>query len=137
MEIILVLAIFLILAVASLSYTADNLGTQNLKTAGLGVTSSLSEARNSALQGFHDSAHGVYFDTNNSQYVLFSGNNYATRDAGYDYVQYWSSSLSVTPSTPFEVVFTKLTGTTTAQTIIFSANNQQEVIQVNSEGIIE
>ncbi|MEN9390285.1 MAG: hypothetical protein RLZZ283_385 [Candidatus Parcubacteria bacterium] len=104
------------------------------------LVSALHRARSQAVNNMcfdpvctDGSAHGVYIDTANHQYIVFEGASYATRHAGVD--QVYDGTPSVTVAGPTEIVFTELSGAATPGSIVLTfVSGKTSTIDVTSEG---
>ncbi len=91
----------------------------------------LEKARNQALNNIGQSNHGVYFQTSN--YVIFQGNSYASRNSAYD--QIIPASSLINRSGLQEIIFNQLNGeSSTSGDIILSGGNHTSTISINNEG---
>ena len=140
LELLIVLAIFFIIATAVITYAAQGYSRQQLLAAEVGIRTSLKEARDLAKEGFADMPHGVYFDKSASSYTIYAGSSYATRDTAYDFQQFWHPSIEISDpaSLTFEINFTQDTGTSTATMITLqSPNGATKNLLINNSGVIE
>lgn len=92
----------------------------------------LEQARNFSMVNRYESPHGVLVDAN--QFVIFQGNSYVTRNPIQDLT--FPRNGTVTITGPDELVFTSLSGTTTASTYTFVSQHRNVVISVNYHGAI-
>lgn len=93
----------------------------------------LQKARSSAMANVGESSHGVYFDNVSSNIILFRGTSYAT-SSPYNLKVEKSKVVSI--SGPSAVIFTPLSGTSTAGIITLSDGIRNSLITVNNEGQI-
>ncbi|KKR55704.1 MAG: hypothetical protein UT92_C0001G0047 [Candidatus Curtissbacteria bacterium GW2011_GWA1_40_24] len=96
----------------------------------------LRKARSRAMSNINQSAHGIYIGS--SQYVLFQGSSYASRDSQFD--QIFDKSKAVSASGLNEAVFSPSRGDSSASgTIILTDINagRTRAIEINYEGRIK
>lgn len=96
----------------------------------------LQKARSSAMANIGETSHGVYFgDTANT--ILFRGTSYTT-SSPYNLKIERSKAVSISASStvPSAIVFTPLSGTSTAGTITLTDGVRNSIITVNNEGAI-
>ncbi len=98
------------------------------------VVSIIQKVRSQSLANINESKHGVYFGTNN--YVIFQGENYASRNATYDEIIQANSLVSHSGLT--EIVFDQLTGLPAATaSIVLSDGLRSSTISIGNEGRID
>lgn len=98
------------------------------------VVSIIQKVRSQSLANINESKHGVYFGTNN--YVIFQGENYASRNATYDEIIQANSLVSHSGLT--EIVFDQLTGLPSATaSIVLSDGLRSSTISIGNEGRID
>ncbi|MFH1142363.1 MAG: hypothetical protein V1695_01475 [Candidatus Uhrbacteria bacterium] len=88
-----------------------------------------------AIAGLNNSNHGIYLLT--SQYTLYQGDNYTTRDQSQDIVRNMSEKILLSGIT--EINFEKKTGEpsqTGTITLTNTADNSTEVIDIKVSGTI-
>jgi prepilin-type N-terminal cleavage/methylation domain-containing protein len=133
-ELLIVIALFAMILSLGLvigfdSYRRDTLiGERNT------LISAMQKARSQAINNIGDKSHGFYFDGSN--YVVFKGNSYATRDASEDLVIPKNPSIII--SGMAEVVFGQLTGDASpaSYNIVLTDGVSSSTISVNGEGRI-
>jgi len=139
-EILLTTAILLVVMGVSTTYLTSQYSSQYLRQAALDIRSSLVQARSLSAQGYDNKPQGVYFDKATRIFTIYSGDNYAARDASYDLSNFWNQQITISQpvASTFEINFTKLSGTTTPQTIILSApDGSQETLIINQYGLVQ
>ena len=88
-----------------------------------------------AISGLNDSSHGVYLLS--SQYIMYQGGSYTTRDVSQDIIRYTQSNIILSGIS--EINFEQKTGTPSNTGTIVLTNtidNSTEVIDVQSSGTI-
>jgi prepilin-type N-terminal cleavage/methylation domain-containing protein len=100
----------------------------------------LQTARSDALNNIDEKRHGVAIHPGGYDgYVIFEGDNYASRDVSKDESTKSSYNVSFTPTTPSEVVFDQLTGDANYDgdiTLMDPQRNMTANISINHEGKI-
>lgn len=129
--VVVVLSLLLSLSVA--------VGLRFLKTAYIGsavdeVNTILRKARDQSMSQDKDSAFGISFSS--TQYILFKGNSFASRNPSFDEV--YNLPPGVTASGLSEVVFAKLTGipSPSSGNVILTSDSEIRTISINSIGRI-
>jgi len=92
----------------------------------------LEQARNFSMINRSESPHGILIDAN--QFVIFQGGSYAARNPAQDLT--FPRNGIVTITGPNEIVFTALSGTTTASVYTFTNQHRSVAISVNYHGAI-
>jgi len=135
-EILIALFILAILLGLTIPVGLNLLRSEQLGTATDDVIQTLRRAESFARTQENDSSYGILFTS--SDYTLFKGNSFATRDPAFD--QVYELSRGVTASTTLlgnEVKFEKLTGKpNNSGTITLTSGAGSETIEVNSIGRI-
>lgn len=133
-EIVLVVALFTI--VAGMLVVLDNnfIAKNDLDVASETVTESLRRARILSTASSGDEVWGVHVA--NGSVTIFRGDSYSARDAEYDEVSYISSSVAV--SGVREVVFGKVYGipSVVGEIVLSSDINSSRVVAINEAGIV-
>lgn len=117
-EILLVLAIFGVLLVSSVIALGSLRGGSDLQAEARGLSRVLELARNRTIASEGDARYGVYAtSTNPHRYILFRGDDYASRVVAEDKVYELREtiefdSISFGGAVPEEVVFDRIQGTT-------------------------
>lgn len=111
------------------------------------ITQTLRSAREQAVAGYNDSAHGVFFHidpTGADSYVLYQGSSYVTRNTAYDQTKIIESTLSFQNSSfaltgaDVDVNFSKSLGVPNniGTLLINHSVSGQKSITVNSLGTV-
>ena len=116
LEMTLVLALVLVLAMTAGMSLSGFFSSRQLETYTDAVTQSLRQAQTYAMARYRDSTWGIYFDTDSNRWTLFKGDSFATRDTAFDLVSSLPAPLAFT-NIAFneggsEMVFNKSTGET-------------------------
>ena len=131
-EVLITLGIFLLVSTVAVVVGLDSYQRVNFRSDVATAAALLQKARSSAMSNVNEASHGVYFDNTAKQFVLFQGNDYASRAPAQDVIIDFSKGVTVTVE---EVVFTQLSGAaTTDGGIEFSSNGQPVTIEVNADG---
>src|SRR3989344_6838287 len=136
-EILMVIAIISLLAGMGLFISMDFYRSYSFRSDRDMTVSILERARAKSLANINSSAHGVYFDSGSSEFVLFQGDSYSDpgRDTSLDQEISLNSGIAVTGIN--EVVFEQLTGNASiAGDMVLSYGVQSAVITFNEEGRI-
>lgn len=133
-EVVVVLAIVgIIFGVSATVY--KNLYRQNdLEVASGALVKSLRYASANAEQGVRNSRWGIKIA--DGQIVIFSGNDYVSRNAGYDIAFRYPSNLAASGTTEF--IFEKVTGMPLiiGTTTITDQSSSTKQIYINAKGTI-
>ena len=89
-------------------------------------------ARNLSMTNHNEADHGLYVDGSN--FVVFQGPNYATRDISQD--KRFPRNTVISVSGPTELVFTALSGRTASTTYSVSNQSRNWDVYVNVEGLV-
>lgn len=139
MEIIVVLAILGFVISIGLLVSLDFYKTYAYKSERNILVGVLEKARSRSMANINQSAHGVYIDTTNHNYIIFQGQTYATRNSSYDQVFPINPSINLigVPSLPAAVVFSRLSGTTTSETLTMSdGTGRTGTVDIGTDGQI-
>jgi prepilin-type N-terminal cleavage/methylation domain-containing protein len=99
------------------------------------VVTLLETARTEALTNIDGKAHGVHIDATN--FTLFTtASTYALRDTTKDRPYARTTGVTVSPSSA-DIIFTQLSGTTTAITLTFTDIGNSASVDINIEGRID
>ncbi len=139
-EIVIVMAIFSILAVSLLFLDLNNFRGDSFRAEVTTIGTLLQTARANSLNNIDQAPHGVAFfpfDYPHS-YVLFEGESYGLRDATRDQVFDASYPILFAATAPTEVVFSQLSGDAPITSISMKDSQRPAVpsrfITINSEG---
>ncbi len=134
-EILLVLGLMAILFSLGLLVSMDFYRQKILGAERDIVVAVLKRARNEAQNNINQSSHGVYLGSA-SNYVIFQGNTYASRNTNFD--EMFSRSGGIVLNGPSELAFSSLDGSSSVSgTISISNGIQTSTISVNTEGRID
>src|SRR3989338_10732200 len=123
LEVMIVVAILAIIMGATMSSGFGFYTNQSLIGERDGLTSLLRHARGRAMNNTNQSSHGVYISTSTNQYILFQGASYASRSQDYDLP--FPKSPGATFTVPSEILFTAVTGVSSASgTITLSVGKE-------------
>lgn len=132
-EIIVVVALFAIVAGFGLFVSMDSYRSYNFRSERNLVISLLQKARTESMANINQTPHGVHVDAN--QYVLFQGSPYSSSNPSN---QVFPASSIVSHSGMTEVTFDQLSGNASVTggnlTIQQAINNS--IISINNEGQI-
>jgi prepilin-type N-terminal cleavage/methylation domain-containing protein len=132
-EMLLVIALFMILAGLSTPFYARFLTQNNVNNVVDQLSGQLRKAQIYAMMGRQNGAWGV--TVNSGAIILFQGSSYATRNSAFDEKFLLNPNISITGLT--EVVFAKVSGLpSTTPTIVITGNNSSKTVTVNSQGVI-
>ncbi|PJC65463.1 MAG: hypothetical protein CO020_00525 [Candidatus Colwellbacteria bacterium CG_4_9_14_0_2_um_filter_50_12] len=133
LEIIIVVALFAILAALGLFIGLDLYRGYALASERSTVVNILEKARSQSVNNINQTPHGVHFT--GSAYVIFQGASYASRDQSYDEVI--TSAPGVTAGGVTETVFTQLEGSANPTGEVTVSNGLKSMtISINNEGRI-
>ncbi|MEI6378176.1 MAG: hypothetical protein WCO55_00815 [Candidatus Falkowbacteria bacterium] len=133
-EILLVFAITAVMAILTIPGAVNYFSRQSLDETTSQLSVDLRRVRDQAMAGKNDASWGIRQFGN--YYVLFEGSTFATRDTTEDLTV--NLDNGVTLSGPSELVFYKLTGTSTASSTFNLANSVVNYnVYVDSNGKIE
>lgn len=131
-EIVIAMAILVIIAGSGFYAGFGQFQSYSLRTDRDTVVSLLQKARSRAMNNIGQVKHG--FSIQGSNYVVFEGSSYATRNVGADQIIPKSSLVSL--SGVSEVIFDQLTGdvSTGAGSITLTVAEADQIITINNEG---
>lgn len=133
LEILLVIGIISILLVFIVPVSLDFYKSQQLETQTQSVIQTLRRAQSKAMSVELDSSFGVYIGVSN--YTLFKGNSYLSRDAQYDEIFDLPELINLTGLS--EVVFSKFEGKPNViGNVILTSNSDTRTININQVGRI-
>lgn len=142
LEILLVVTILAIFATISRDFYANYVKGIGLESNQKIIISSLKLARDKAMNGLEDRNWGVHFVNGSKDYyeIFSSPTSYADGARKTIETDYLSNNIvyfSPIEGVNKDVVFNKINATTTAETIIISADNIQKAISISTQGNIE
>ena len=82
LELIIVVSIFMLLVLAAMPRMMSGLYANQIEVTGQELVHVIREAQSNAMDSYYGTAWGVHFET--TEYVLFSGNDFRTRDTSLD-----------------------------------------------------
>lgn len=140
-ELIMTVGIFLILVAITLPMISSTLLRQQLAQADRQLVHVLRKAQSQASTQYKVSAWGVQLDSAEGEYILFSGDSYATRDPLNDIEYQLPSSVSFSSISlnggGSELVFTQAEGETEDYgTIELSRGDEVSTITVDALGYV-
>ncbi len=137
-----VLAIVLVVSVSAFSFLTKKSDLDSLRD---NIVSALQLAKNKTLASEKANQYGIYFDisTDPDQYVIFQGDNYASRNISFDEINKFSKTTRISAvnfnGIGSEVVFNRLNGATNNYGSIVLAStktNETRIIYVYPSGEI-
>jgi len=126
-EITLVIALIIIIFGFGLTISFDSYRKDNLKAERDTLISVLQKARNESINNLNNTPHGFYFD--GTDYILFDGSSYASRDASRDLKIVKNPSITIGGLT--EIVFEQLDGNANPIGDITLSDGINPVISIN------
>lgn len=143
-ELLVVVAIFVILAAASVPVYGNWQSSAQMDTAVSEIVQGLRLAKTKSAAGFNNSVHGIYFEINaagSDRFIIYQGSSYASRDTDHDQETELSGALSLaTTLTGNEIGFSKGLGeptTTGTVTILHSGSSESVMISINGLGVVD
>lgn len=140
-EVLITLGLIAIVAVIVSVVDINNFRGDSFRTEVSTIGTALQTARANSFNNINQKKHGVAFNPAGiNGYVIFEGDTYASRDVTKDVVLSPSYSISFSPSSPSEVVFSQLSGDANYNGDITLTDTQRGVsskININNEGKIE
>lgn len=136
-EMVIVIVLLLAIGAVSIGAFVQFYQTSLVDDTSRTLKDMLRRARAQAMAQRNNAAWGVRVVTTTDMVVLFEGNSYATRDVPEDESFELPGDVIVS-STVYEVVFSRLYGTSTASTTWQITNGGvSDVILINSAGLIQ
>lgn len=96
------------------------------------IVKDLRLVQNLAIVSQDNTKHGIHFINGTRSYILFGGDGWETKTYTKDRER--SLGIEITPSVNSDQIFTRLTGTTTAQTIAIELSGKTKNITVTANG---
>lgn len=132
-EIIFVMGLFAFIGAISLPYTIDTYKHYLLSTETQMIIGILRRAEGMAIANKYGDSFGVSIQ--GTQYVLFRGSNYSSRNIPYDELYPKSESVAVLPLS--EIVFQPISGKPGQATVFtLSSSGSTQQIDINAQGTI-
>lgn len=131
-ELLVTISVFAILVALSVVTFTGVFDTNEISTEREIVIALLRKARSSAVNNLGTSDHGLYIAS--ASYVLFEGTSYATRDTNEDETYERAEFVTITGAD--EIIFARLTGSTTSTSFSLSAYETSTTVLINNEGTI-
>lgn len=139
-ELLVVFGILVVVAVFSVPFIQTFQVTSDIYTHSDSIVKTLRKAQQQAIAGQNSSDWGVYFDSLNNKFILFKGDDYATRDAEFDQETEYAQSFNISTNFGDEVYFSLYSGeSSTVGTTTVTSFNVSEVknIVIKSSGVIQ
>lgn len=138
-ELIIVMAILAVVGALSVPFIQSFQVSSNLSTHTTTITQTLRRAQQQAIAGQNSSSWGVYFDDGVKMFILFLGNDFATRDQSYDLATDYPEVFTVTTNFADEIYFSIFSGqpSTVGTVNVSSLNNETKTISIDSFGLIQ
>lgn len=133
-EVMLVMALTFVVGVFVSPVGVSFYKSQLLNETSDGLVSALREAQSLSMSGKDNQAFGIYMGE--GEYVVFTGDTYASRIVSEDLVFPFATSVSITG--PSEVTFSKLTGEPSYEgALIVSLGDKERRIEILGSGNID
>jgi prepilin-type N-terminal cleavage/methylation domain-containing protein len=141
LELLLVIAVLAIIAAMSRDSFSSFLGGSGLKDSAQMIAYDLRSIRNQAMNGANDRNWGIHFvNGTDDYYEIFSSpdgySDIAKEITRTDYLKNNVVFSNPAESSSLDVVFNKISGTTTAVGIVLGLGLEQQIIAVNSQGLV-
>jgi prepilin-type N-terminal cleavage/methylation domain-containing protein len=140
MEMLMVISIMIVLTAAFFSFQSNLVNSAHLISNTDEIVQTLRLARSSSITRYRDSGWGVFFDAD--KFILFKGDDYATRDPLFDEEKDLPNTLSISNislngGTNY-IAFEKINGETTNYgSLQLIDNNKIKIVTINQKGLIE
>lgn len=132
-EVIIVVAIVAVIGSSFIGLAINFLSSNNLKNKINEIAASLRTAQSNSMWGKENSQWGVNISVD--KITLYKGGSFAQRDTAFDYNFDIPKNVAITQS---DIVFTKSTGTTSADvSLTISSQGQTKTINVNKAGTVD
>jgi len=137
-ELLITVAILIILAASTVVVASQFYTSSQLLESADRLTQTIHTAKVRSVGGVNDVSHGVYVET--SQYTLYQGGSYESRDSSYDRVIELDNGLLLSNTiSGNDITFSRGLGyssTTGTITIAHQETGDEETITIQSIGII-
>ena len=137
-EVIIVVSILGIIMSVSFATLGRSNEQLSLKQAQADILFALEEAQNRAATGFGTKKHGVHFDIDADEIVIFERNVYNEFNPGLDQKINLPPNISITSTGPINIIFERIKATTTDNTdiIISHTSGGIKTITITQNGKI-
>ena len=135
-QLLLVITLLVILAGAASPYYLSWQTRQQARTTSTMLWSDLHYTQSRSIQLEQGDSWGIHIDNTAHQYVIFRGASYSSSDTYNETITY-PTGVTISPSS--DIVFSGLTGTTTATTLTITPAalpSAAETITINAQGLI-
>ncbi|MEW5908096.1 MAG: hypothetical protein AB1643_02870 [Patescibacteria group bacterium] len=132
-ELLIILTLIIVIFSLTIPLGINFYKNQTLDEVATDILSNLRKAHNKAVFQKNDSAFGIKFFPDS--YILFQGNNFSSRIQDED--ENFSLPYSINVNGISEIVFSKLSGTTTAGALIISSGSNSKTININEQGKVD
>jgi prepilin-type N-terminal cleavage/methylation domain-containing protein len=141
LELLLVIAVLAVIAAMSRDSFSSFLGGAGLKDSAQMIAYDLRSTRNQAMNGANDRNWGIHFVNGaNDYYEIFSSStdysDVAKEITRTDYLKNNAAFSNPPEASSLDVIFSKISGTTTAVGIVLGLGQEQQIIAVNSQGLV-
>jgi len=138
-ELLIVLAIIAVVGALAIPFIQTFQVSSDLYTYADTITKTLRRAQRQAVTGQNEASWGVYFDNGNKTFILFKGDDYASRDQNYDQQNDYPPVFSISDDFGSEVYFSVYSGSPSAvgTVTMTSGNNESKTISIDDYGKIE
>ncbi|MBI3290827.1 prepilin-type N-terminal cleavage/methylation domain-containing protein [Candidatus Falkowbacteria bacterium] len=139
LELLIVIAILSIIGALSIPFIQIFQTSTDLYTHAYSISKTLQRAQQQALAGKNSSSWGVFFDDPSKRLIMFSGENFASRDQTYDLAINYPPSFVLSTDFGDEVYFAVYSGLpSVGGTItVANSNNQSQTVSVGDFGLIQ
>lgn len=140
-ELLIVIAILAILGAAGFGYYANTARDVEITTISHEITADLRSARSSAINGEKSRAWGLHFVNSSRNYVqLYSTpTSYSDASTTIEDTTYLTDGVTFadpSTSTTKDILFARITGTTTASSITITSSLESLTVHVSSLGVV-
>ena len=133
-ELLVVMAIAAVMMGLGLFLSADFYRSSSFQSDINSIAAAAPKARSQAVNNINAAPHGIHLDS--AGYTIFQGSSYLARIQSEDEIL--TGNPSFTFSGPTEIVFTQLSGESTANgNLIITNGIKTATISFNSEGLID
>ncbi|MFC1802142.1 Tfp pilus assembly protein FimT/FimU [Patescibacteria group bacterium] len=133
LELMIVISIIIVVGAFTIPVGIKFFQSQALEDTTDSIVETLRRARNQAVFQKNDSSFGVKFAS--TSFTLFQGDTYTSRDTQEDEV--FDLVSGVNTNGIDEIVFSRIFGTTTADTLDITLDDNSRSIDINIQGKVE